>query len=98
MARLTLILLVLGLPLGAAVRGAPESSRKLTYPIVDTGQIRCYNDRTKIDAIPSRDAPYFGQDAHYRRLQRPELSRQRRRHGLRPEHGPHVAGRTPAGE
>jgi hypothetical protein len=64
MARLTLILLVLGLPLGAAVRGAPESSRKLPYRIVDTGQIRCYDDRTET-TFPKAGAPFFGQDAHY---------------------------------
>jgi hypothetical protein len=64
MARLTLILIVLGLPLGAAVRGAPESSRKLPYRIVDTGQIRCYDDRTET-TFPKAGAPFFGQDAHY---------------------------------
>ncbi len=34
------------------------------YPIVDTGQVRAYNDRIEI-AYPKRGAPFFGQDAQY---------------------------------
>lgn len=36
----------------------------LTYPIVDTGQVRCYDDKTEI-AFPKGGQSYFGQDAHY---------------------------------
>ncbi len=36
----------------------------LPYTIVDTGQIRCYDDTTEIK-YPKADAKYFGQDAHY---------------------------------
>ncbi|MFA6842838.1 MAG: hypothetical protein WCR33_00380 [Bacilli bacterium] len=35
-----------------------------TYPIVDTAQVHCYDDRTAIeDSIAGN--PYFGQDAQY---------------------------------
>lgn len=36
----------------------------LTYPIVDTGQIRCYSDNPEIE-YPKTDAAFFGQDAQY---------------------------------
>ena len=36
----------------------------LTYPIVDTSQIRCYNNSTEI-GYPQAGSSYFGQDAHY---------------------------------
>lgn len=37
---------------------------KTRYTIVDTGQIRCYDDRTEIEyPLPGRS--YFGQDAQY---------------------------------
>ncbi|MFG0252875.1 MAG: DUF1566 domain-containing protein [Phycisphaerales bacterium JB038] len=35
-----------------------------SYPIVDTGQIRCYDERTEI-AFPEAGEAFFGQDAHY---------------------------------
>lgn len=35
------------------------------YPIVDTGQERCYNNRLEIK-YPKGGQPFFGQDAHYR--------------------------------
>ena len=34
------------------------------YTIVDTGQIRCYNDRVEIE-YPVASADFFGQDAQY---------------------------------
>ena len=39
-----------------------------TYPVVDTGQIRCYNNRTEIE-YPKAGKHFFGQDAHYNGLQ-----------------------------
>ena len=36
----------------------------LPYTIVDTGQIRCYNNTAEIE-YPKPDAAFFGQDAHY---------------------------------
>lgn len=47
--------------LGAA---ALANAADLTYPIVDTGQIRCYNNTTEI-AYPQADSAFFGQDAQY---------------------------------
>jgi hypothetical protein len=41
----------------AVVMGKP-------YAIVDTGQIRCYDDRTEI-SFPKSGKPYYGQDAQY---------------------------------
>ncbi len=35
-----------------------------TYVVVDTGQIRCYNNNTEIQ-YPKTGAAFFGQDAHY---------------------------------
>lgn len=34
------------------------------YPIVDTGQVRCYDDRQEIE-FPRQGQAFFGQDAHY---------------------------------
>ena len=34
------------------------------YPVVDTGQIRCYNDWSEIE-YPQPGEPYFGQDAQF---------------------------------
>ena len=44
---------------------AQEASHSLPYAIVDTGQVRCYDDRTEV-AFPSAGQKCFGQDAHYR--------------------------------
>jgi hypothetical protein len=38
--------------------------KSLSYPIVDTGQVRCYSDRVEI-AYPRPGRPFFGQDAQY---------------------------------
>jgi len=40
------------------------SSIAVDFPIVDTGQIRCYDDRTEIQ-YPESGQPFFGQDAQY---------------------------------
>ncbi len=40
----------------------------LNYPIVDTGQVRCYSHRAEI-AYPQAGKTYFGQDAQYNGLQ-----------------------------
>lgn len=37
----------------------------VTYPIVDTGQSRCYDDRSAI-RFPQENEAFFGQDAEYR--------------------------------
>lgn len=42
---------------------APASSA-LTYPVVDTGQSKCYNHTSQI-TCPSVSGPFFGQDAQY---------------------------------
>jgi len=41
-----------------------SNAAELTYPIVDTGQIRCYNNSTEI-TYPAAGLGYFGQDVHY---------------------------------
>ena len=38
--------------------------QKLTCPIVDTAQIRCYDDQAEV-TFPGAEATFFGQDAHY---------------------------------
>lgn len=42
----------------------PDTSTALPYRIVDTGQVRCYDDRTEI-GCPEAGAVFFGQDAQY---------------------------------
>ena len=41
-----------------------EDKHSLSYTIVDTGQIRCYDNRTET-GYPSPGEKFFGQDAHY---------------------------------
>ncbi len=41
-----------------------QDGARLTYPVVDTGQDRCYDNAREI-AFPSPGADYFGQDAQY---------------------------------
>jgi hypothetical protein len=38
--------------------------QRLAYPVVDTGQKRCYDNNKEID-YPKRGEPFFGQDAQY---------------------------------
>jgi len=37
---------------------------ELPYPVVDTGQVRCYDNRSEI-VYPSKGKAFFGQDAQY---------------------------------
>lgn len=39
-------------------------SQSVSYPIVDTGQVRCYDDRNEI-SYPRKGRSYYGQDAQY---------------------------------
>jgi hypothetical protein len=60
------VALVCGLVSTAALAPtfAPAADPDLPYPIVDTGQVRCYNDRHEI-AYPAPGQAYYGQDAQY---------------------------------
>lgn len=40
------------------------AEEKITYPIVDTGQVRCYDDNKEIKC-PKKNEAYYGQDAQY---------------------------------
>ncbi len=55
------ILLVLAATLGAY--GADDGPT-MPYRVVDTGQVRCYDDHTEV-TYPGPGQPYFGQDAQY---------------------------------
>ncbi|MCF7817977.1 MAG: DUF1566 domain-containing protein [Kiritimatiellales bacterium] len=48
----------------AAVGIAGAATATLPYPIVDTGQALCYDNRDAIDA-PKAGKPFYGQDAQY---------------------------------
>ena len=50
--------------LAAALPAASEPASKLTYPIVDTGQVRTY-DASREVVYPKAGKAWFGQDAHY---------------------------------
>ena len=39
-------------------------AEKLTYPIVDTAQLHCY-DAFDVIKCPAPGEPFYGQDAHY---------------------------------
>ncbi len=52
---ITLVLLASSLP----------AEETLTFPVPDTGQVRCYGPRGEI-AFPGEGEAYFGQDAQYR--------------------------------
>ncbi len=43
---------------------AGSTVAELTYPIVDTGQVHCYDNRNTIE-FPKTGNPLYGQDAHY---------------------------------
>lgn len=54
--------------LPAAAAGEPEAGangKKVTYPIVDTGQVHCFSDRGQLTSPPGAGQAYYGQDAHY---------------------------------
>jgi hypothetical protein len=42
----------------------PSAAEDLSFPIVDTGQGKCYNDAMEI-SCPSAEGVFFGQDAQY---------------------------------
>jgi Protein of unknown function (DUF1566)/EF hand len=63
MTRKLIIGLVLLLPFAVRTEGAPENTPE-PYRIVDTGQNRCYDDRTEI-TFPKPGAALFGQDGQY---------------------------------
>ncbi|MCX6925644.1 MAG: hypothetical protein NT154_20900, partial [Verrucomicrobia bacterium] len=52
---------LLTLAIGAA---AFTLQAALPYPIVDTGQTQCYDNRNEITA-PTPGQPFYGQDAHF---------------------------------
>ncbi len=58
--------MIMGGMMGLAACAAWGDS--VSYPVVDTGQIRCYDDRTEIE-YPKSGQPFFGQDAEYNGLQ-----------------------------
>ncbi len=41
-----------------------EEIAKISYPLVDTGQTKCYNDSNEINC-PNTDEDFYGQDAQY---------------------------------
>jgi hypothetical protein len=52
-------------PEGTETTGNPVNQiQALTYPVVDTGQVTCYDDQGAI-ACPSEGQTYYGQDAQY---------------------------------
>ena len=57
--------LIIGVGLLSLAEVQAKSS-KTTYPIVDTAQVRCYDDKTEIE-FPKTGKPFFGQDAQYER-------------------------------
>ena len=58
-----LIAILLTVQLGALAQDAGREEA-LSYPIVDTGQVRAYDHRTETK-YPKVGAAFFGQDAHY---------------------------------
>ncbi|MFW6163421.1 MAG: DUF1566 domain-containing protein, partial [Planctomycetota bacterium] len=50
--------------LGVPCVGSAQEGRDLPYPIVDTGQVRCYDARSEV-AFPEPGEPFYGQDAQY---------------------------------
>lgn len=42
----------------------PIQSKKLSYPVVDTGQVECFNNSTTIPC-PESGKPFYGQDAQF---------------------------------
>ncbi len=51
-------------PLLIGLLAAQAGFSEVTCPIVDTGQTRCYDDRTAVD-FPAPGTTYYGQDAQY---------------------------------
>ena len=61
-------LLLTALASGAIGMTPGPSAGDLPYVIVDTGQVRCYN-QTRETAYPSAGTPFHGQDAQYKGLE-----------------------------
>ena len=83
---LALLVIVLGaagsqvfgaLPLSAVSRGSSLAAPATTYPIVDTGQTKCYNNSAEI-ACPTAGQAFYGQDAQVQGNQ-PSYTLERRR-------------------
>ena len=49
---------------GMAMAAFVSFGKEVRYPIVDTSQVHCYDERTAIE-YPTTGSPYFGQDAQY---------------------------------
>jgi hypothetical protein len=45
-----------------------NSETRLPYPLVDTGQTKCYDNSKEVSA-PKKGEPFYGQDANYQGLQ-----------------------------
>ena len=45
-----------------------DPNEKLTYPIIDTFMIKCYDNNGEIPA-PKPSEPFYGQDAQYKGIQ-----------------------------
>lgn len=58
------IVTVILLSFFAAVSAVAGDEGILTYPVVDTGQDRCFSNRGEI-AYPQKGKPFYGQDAQY---------------------------------
>jgi len=62
--RIVMILALAGTAIPAAF--AIDAAAALPYPVVDTGEDACYDDRSEIPC-PAEGEPYYGQDAQYDR-------------------------------
>ena len=49
--------------------GTPATTTGLSYPVVDTGQMNCYNNEEEI-TFPAEDGAFYGQDAQFSGNQR----------------------------
>ena len=59
---------ILSIAILACIPGTSSAATpvaKLPYTLVDTGQVRCYDNTTEIE-FPKTAAAFFGQDAHYK--------------------------------
>jgi len=53
-------------PRGEGATASATAVKTLSYPIVDTGQARCYSNTARIACRKKRGAPFYGQDAQHR--------------------------------
>ena len=63
--KILLLVVMLAVTGGTFLLRSQAEENKVPYGIVDTGQVRCYNNSTEIQ-FPETGAVFFGQDAHYR--------------------------------